>query len=291
MINVKDIPCKCGKSTKPKFNYIGLRPEYCSKCRLDDMIPLYEKKCKCNRVQPSFNYPGLIPEYCMKCKLEGMIIVQKRHCVVCNVNQASFNYKGLKANYCSTCKDSNMINISDKCKNGDCENSGNIKYRYHCTFCFQHLFPNDPLTKNIRLKTKEVIVKLFINEHFNYFIHDHPLWTGNCDCSHRRRIDHRVLIENTLLCIETDENQHKRYNSVDEEIRYNDLFMIHGGKFIFIRLNPDKYIDQNGNSKNPPIEYRLNILKQEIERHIERIKNNENEELLEINYLFYDTVV
>lgn len=288
MINVKDTPCYCGKSTKPTFNYEGLKSLYCSKCKLDGMIEPYRKKCKCGRAQPSCNYEGLSPEYCAKCKLDGMIVVRRRECVACHANQATFNYKGLKAKYCSSCKDEQMINISDKCKSEHCENTGNIKYRYHCTHCFQHLFPTDPLTKNIRKKTQETIVKTFINDHFNYFIHDVALWTGECDCSHRRRIDHRTLIDNTLLCIETDEGQHKRYDENYEEIRYDDLFMIHGGKFIFIRFNPDKYTSANGDVQNPRIEYRLEILKREIELQMDRIKNNENTELLEIRHLFFD---
>lgn len=290
MINVRDTPCQCGKSTKSLFNFEGLKPMYCSKCKLDGMIEPYRKKCKCGRVQPTFNYEGLKPEYCAKCKLDGMILLHRRECISCNNNQASFNYKGLKAKYCSTCKDSQMINISDKCKSEHCERTGNIKYRYHCTHCFQHLFPTDPLTRDIRLKTQETIVKTFINDNFNYFIHDQPMWTGQCDCSHRRRIDHRTLIGNTLLCIETDERQHKRYEDGYEEVRYDDLFMVHGGKFIFIRFNPDKYTNANGIPQNPKMDYRLDLLKREIEFQMDRIKNDENEELLEITYLFYDEI-
>ena len=39
---------------------------------------------------------------------------------------------------------------------------------------------------------------------------------------------------------------------------------------------------------NPPISKRLNVLKNEIDKQIKRIENNENEDLLEIKYLFYD---
>ena len=139
----------------------------------------------------------------------------------------------------------------------------------------------------MRSKTKEIAVRDFININFEGFQHDKPLWTGNCDCTHRRRIDHRKLIGNTLLCIETDENQHKNYDEKDEEIRYNDLFMLHGGKFIYIRFNPDKFKDKNGKSINPTLYTRLPILKEEIEKQIERIQNEENTELLEIIKLYY----
>jgi hypothetical protein len=90
------------------------------------------------------------------------------------------------------------------------------------------------------------------------------------------------------LCIETDEHQHKQYDDTDEEIRYDDLFMIHGGKFIYIRFNPDKYKKQCGTSANPMLYTRLPVLRSEIEKQIKRIENNENSELLEIIKLYYN---
>ena len=62
-------------------------------------------------------------------------------------------------------------------------------------------------------------------------------------------------------------------------------------KFIFIRFNPDKYNDKYDVCQNPSMEYRFGILKREIEYHMDRIKNEENQELVEINYLFYDEEV
>lgn len=97
-----------------------------------------------------------------------------------------------------------------------------------------------------------------------------------------------MLVGNTLLCIETDENQHKKYNKKDEEIRYNDLYMLHGGKFIFIRFNPDKFVNHLGTKINPYMKLRMKYLKEEIEKQIARIEKEENTELLEIHYLFYD---
>jgi len=115
------------------------------------------------------------------------------------------------------------------------------------------------------------------------------LWYNEtaCDCTTKRRIDHRKLINDTLLCIETDENQHKSYSKEDEIARYNDLFMAFGGKFIFIRFNPDKYKD-NGKSCNPMLVNRLPVLETEINKQIKRIETNENTELLEVIELYYD---
>jgi hypothetical protein len=183
-----------------------------------------------------------------------------------------------------------MIDVKHKkCKGNFCLGTiANPKYKGYCAFCYQRIFPNDPLTIQIRSKTKEIAVRDYINVNFEGFQHDIPLWTGNCDCTHRRRIDHRKLIGNTLLCIETDENQHKNYHEKDEKIRYDDLFMLHGGKFIYIRFNPDKFKNKDGKFLNPMLYIRLPILKEEIEKQIERIKNEENIELLEIIKLYYN---
>ena len=89
------------------------------------------------------------------------------------------------------------------------------------------------------------------------------------------------------LCIETDENQHKSYSKEDEIARYNDLFMGFGGKFIFIRFNPDKY-KENEKSCNPMLVNRLPVLENEINKQINRIVSNENTELLEVIELYYD---
>jgi hypothetical protein len=64
--------------------------------------------------------------------------------------------------------------------------------------------------------------------------------------------------------------------------------MIHGGKFIFIRFNPDTYKNKKMEIKNPNIKDRLPILKDEIEKQIYRIENDMNSDLLEIVYLYFD---
>jgi hypothetical protein len=289
MINVNNKKCICG-STYIQYNYEGLTPSFCKNCKKDDMIDL-SKKCFCGKSIPYFNYEGLTPEYCSVCKLDGMINLRSKKCLGCDLCP-SFNYKDEKIPiYCSKCKKDDMVNISNpKCKQEHCDTYGNKSYKGYCTTCFQHLFPLDPLTFQIRSKTKEIAVRDFINSKFEGFQHDKPLWYNEsaCDCTTKRRIDHRKLINNTLLCIETDENQHKSYSKQDEEVRYHDLFMGYGGKFIFIRFNPDKYTDEKGKSCNPMLFNRLIVLEEEINKQIKRIENEENTELLEVIELYYD---
>jgi hypothetical protein len=84
------------------------------------------------------------------------------------------------------------------------------------------------------------------------------------------------------LAIETDEYSHRSYDEKDEEIRYNDLYMIHSGKWVYIRFNPD-----NTRTQKVDFEDRLIILLREIERQIQRIELNENTDLVEIIKLYY----
>jgi hypothetical protein len=133
------------------------------------------------------------------------------------------------------------------------------------------------------------IVRDFINSRFEGFQHDNPLWYNETayNFTNKTRIDHRKLINDTLLCIEIDENQHKSYSKEHEIARYNDLIVVFGCKFIIIRFNPDEYKD-NGKSYNPMLIIRLPVLGKEIMKQIKRIETNENTELLEVIELYYD---
>ena len=84
-----------------------------------------------------------------------------------------------------------------------------------------------------------------------------------------------------MLAVETDEFGHRGYDVTDEEIRYDDLYMIHSGKWIFIRFNPDTNISKMD------IEDKLDKLIETIFYCIERIKGGENIDLVEIIKLFY----
>jgi hypothetical protein len=157
---------------------------------------------------------------------------------------------------------------------------GSSSYDGYCATCFKRIFPHDERSKKIYTHTKEIMVRNTINEQFEGFVHDRPLYTSNCDCTHRRRIDHRKLFGNTILAIETDEFGHRGYDKHDEEIRYDDLYMIHSGKWIFIRFNPDTNISKTD------IEDKLNKLIETIRDCIFRIEKEENTELLEIVKLY-----
>ena len=159
---------------------------------------------------------------------------------------------------------------------------GQTKYDGYCATCFKRVFPTDPRSTVIYEHTKEIRVRNAINQQFEGFIHDRPLYTGNCDCTHRRRIDHRRIIGNTIIAVETDEFGHRSYDERDEEIRYDDLYMVHSGKWIFIRFNPD-----NTKTQQTDLDDRIIVLLDVIETQVERVMTNENTEPVEIIKLFY----
>jgi hypothetical protein len=293
MVDIKSKKCISCNIKYPSFNYENeTKPLYCSSCKLPDMVDIKNKKClSCNIKLPSCNYENETkPLYCSSCKLPDMVDIINKKCLSCNIKQPSFNYENeTKPLYCSSCKLPDMVDIiSKKCLSNFCLTRANKKYNGYCAFCFQNIFPTDPLSYQIRTKSKEILVRDFINSNYDGFYHDKKLEYGGCDCNNRRRIDHRKLINNTLICIETDENQHKAYSKKDEEKRYNDILVHFTSKYIFIRFNPDKYINNKNKSVNPKIVKRLERLKEEIDKQIKRILDEENKELLEIYYLFYD---
>ena len=290
MIDVLDPKCITCKSKRLNFNFEGKPPKYCADCKTDHMVDVRSTKCiKCKRKQPTFNFKGLKAKYCKSCSQEGMIDVLNPKCITCKIKQSFYNFDGLKAEYCFDCKEDSMINVkSIKCRGIICETVAKPKYDGYCAHCFKYTFPNDTRTKNMYNKTKEFIVREYINENFDGFEHDKVMHIGGCDCTNRHRIDHRILIGNTLLAIETDENQHKWYDKVSENERYHNMFMVHGGKWIWIRFNPDSY-KHNGINKNPDIKSRLDTLGTEIHKQMDRIKNDQNTEMHEIIKLFYDS--
>ena len=153
----------------------------------------------------------------------------------------------------------------------------NRDYDGFCATCFKQLFPHDPRVKSYGFK--ELQTRTYLDKHFKDFCHNTPIYTAHCDCTHRRRIDHRLCIDNTLICVETDEKAHEGYSVKDENYRYHDMIMNWGGKLVFIRFNPD--------GKKVSMQDKFARLAVEIDHQVRRVRAGENTELLERVYLFY----
>jgi len=136
-------------------------------------------------------------------------------------------------------------------------------------------------TKEMKVRNA-IMQEALSNPMFDGFVHDRPIYTGNCDCTHRRRVDFRKLIGNTMFVVETDERAHAAYDERDEEIRYDDLYMVFSGKWVFIRFNPDA----TRNDKTD-LEDRITKLLEVMEEQMDRIIAGENVEPVEIIKLYY----
>ena len=162
----------------------------------------------------------------------------------------------------------------------------NRKYDKHCCDCFCNKFPGDPRSdKHSRLKRRETLVGEAIDNSFEDFIHDRAYYVGGKCCPHRRRVDHRLHIGNTILAVETDEDAHISKDKQDEIDRYDDLVIATGHKMVFIRFNPDT--NREDLKAHTSLDHKIGVLLQCIGAQIDRIHNNENTELCEIVWLFH----
>jgi len=147
-------------------------------------------------------------------------------------------------------------------------------------------YPGDPRSdKNSKLKRRETVVREAIDEQFEDFIHDRMYYVGGKCCPHRRRVDHRLHIGNTILAVETDEDAHISKDKQDEIDRYDDLVMATGHNMVFIRFNPDT--NREDLKAHTSLHHKIGVLLQCIGVHIEKIRNSTNTNLCEIVWLFH----
>ena len=312
-IDDNNIQCK----TYPSFNFNGLTAHYCEKHKLDGMMNVRKNKCihifddntKCN-ITANYNYPGECkPLYCNTHKLDDMIANHKPKCAYIDPNglqceiYPSYNYKNENTRlYCSTHKLKNMIdiaNLSKKCIKENCfrQVSSITKKKYN-GFCFVCYINNNPNIKNIKnFRIKENKICDFIKENYLNldFIYDKA-------CINRKRPDILLDLDNFILIIEIDENQHKYYNKIKEQNKIDEIknfYNINNINVVFIRFNPDGYKNNNINIDSP-WEYegqkiyihnvddwnnRTGELKKRIDYYI-NLNEKINDNIIE--YLFYD---
>ena len=311
MKNVKSKKCVKCCETQASHALPGQKATHCAKCAVDNMEDVVSKKCvKCCKTQANFGFPCKKATHCAPCAEDGMENVKSKKCVKCCKTIPKYGLPGQKSTHCAPCAENCMENVvSKKCQGGHTSDgklftcpfqlSAKIKkYRGHCMRCFCFMFPEDVVALQSKqlLNRHETKVRFAIEENFgkNFnFTFDKRVALGDCkDCTIGRRPDALTMIDSVMLCVETDENQHQSYDEMDEEMaRYNDLMMTYTGKWIYIRFNPDSFINAQGRKHNPDMQQRLPVLISEIQKQICRIKSgeiHEKNEYVEIIYLFYD---
>jgi len=190
---------------------------------------------------------------------------------------------------------------SDLCISGFCDTIKNLKYENYCLRCFIYLFPDKPNTRNYKTKEKSV-VDFVIEQFYNFsWISDKKVSDG---CS-RRRPDLFLDLGFQLIIIEVDENQHNTYDCSCENKRLMEISKDVGHRpVIFIRFNPDEYINKDSQiikscwklNNNGIIQIQQNKLKEWNER-LEVLKNqieywcneeNKTEKTIETIQLFFN---
>ena len=304
MIDVIHKTClECKK--QPTYNIEGqTKSLYCATHKKDGMINVISKTCihKGCKTRPIYNIEGETKAlYCSQHKSEEMIDVKNKTCLECK-KQPTYNIEGeTKALYCATHKKDGMINVKDKtCKSSWCLTQVREKYDGYCLFCYMHLFPDKPVSRNY--KTKEYSVVEFVKNMFPdlNWIAD-KIISGGCS---KRRPDLILDLGYQVIIVEIDENQHIDYDCSCENKRIMELSQDLGHRpIVFIRFNPDDYEKNKKNitscwgqdkkglcvikkSKQNEWKQRLNTLENQIIYWIN--PSNATNKTIEIIQLFYD---
>tara|TARA_Y100000389_G_scaffold40620_1_gene35200 strand:- start:43806 stop:44525 length:720 start_codon:yes stop_codon:yes gene_type:complete len=212
----------------------------------------------------------------------------------------SFNYEGNKTPlYCTKHKDDEMVDVVNKiCSEELCDRY--VKYDNLCLRCFYFYNPTDKRVKQIKIKEVEVVN--FIKNEFKdlNFIFDKQL-RGDKDCINLRP-DILLHLNHHTIIIEIDEHQHKNYETGCDKVREHKIHEILDRNVIFIRFNPDNYMENKKTIKscfqiNLKLGYtiipksqeknwnnRLQKLKKTLEECIER----KTEKPIDKIYLYYD---
>jgi hypothetical protein len=255
---------------------------------------------------------GLIKRYCKECGGSALCIHDKRktNCKECNGSVICEH--GKEKYYCKECGGSQICKHTKQkkyckecggsalCKTPLCETFSTAKYEGYCLFCYIHMFPDKPVSRNY--KTKEIAVVDFVKTTFPdlTWITDKRVSDG---CS-KRRPDLLVDLGYQVIIIEVDENQHINYGSSCETKRMMELSQDVGERpIVFIRFNPDNYIknetiitscwgiNKTGicvvkKSKKDEWDNRLTTLEEQIKYWLN--PDNQTTKTVEIIQLFYD---
>ena len=280
--------CKdCGGSA---FCVHGKRKRYCKDCGGSAFCVHGKDKSRCKDCGGSqICVHGKVKSRCRECGGSAFCVhgKDKSRCKECG--GSAFCVHGKDKSYCKDCGGSAFCvhekrkerckecGGSELCKSSWCETIGSKKYKGYCRFCCIHLFPDIVVSKNYKTKENEVVSR--IKEEF-------PNLSWVCDkkvsdgCS-KRRPDMLLDMGSHIIIIEVDENKHVGYECSCDNKRLMEISQDLGHRpIIFIRFNPDGYVDQEGKkikscwkltkqgimtiSKKKEWEIRITSLKQQI---------------------------
>jgi hypothetical protein len=278
----------------------GKRRSGCNECGGGSICEHGKRRTVCNECGGgAICEHGKVRSGCKECGIclceHGKVKYRCRDC-----GGSAFCIHGKAKTRCKECGGSGL------CKSTFCETRKNTnkKYNGYCTRCYIHLFPDEPISRNF--KTKEYAVLEFIRNTYpeHTWINDKPIEGG---CSRKRPDIFSNLFTHSII-IEIDENQHKTYDNCELKrinLLFEDVGYIHT---VFIRFNPDEYLDKDNNKitscwgidinglssvkkiKRKEWGNRLESLKNIVDRYL-NIDEIDVSQPITTEHLFYDEII
>lgn len=230
---------------------------------------------------------------CIICLGSGICGHNKRRSICIDCVGGSICDHGKRKTRCKLCGGSEL------CKSSWCDTIVSTNYNGYCFRCCVNLFPDTPVYRNYKTKENEVVDKVTTTFPNFTWVADKRVLDG---CS-KRRPDLLLDMGTHIIIIEVDENRHADYDCSCENKRLMELSQdLQHRPIVFIRFNPDGYVDQDGNkiascwkinnslgiiqvTKNKRKEWanRIETLIQQIQYWV----NNPTQKTIEIIELFY----
>jgi hypothetical protein len=298
--------CRLG----PSYGIPGSKKaEYCESHASDDMINVIDKRCDhplCGVLPKiaSFAKPNTrTPTRCKEHKTPEMICVRGKFCDHPDCDpprQARYGYPtDMKPLRCSNHTESDMEDVVNKRCAAGCGTFANCsRYNGHCLRCFLHLFPDQTITKQYRIKERHVVDYLATLPIDFSMICDKRI-EGGCSA---RRPDVFWDCGTHVVIVEIDEEGHKTYDCSCEDKRIMQLFVDAGNlPMIVLRFNPDSYVDAHGKKHASCFRYhkslevpqvkdekiwtnRLEVLKEQVLNAVGHVPDRD----IDVRHLFFD---
>ena len=304
---------------RPSFGLPGTKkPTHCAAHAEPSMVDVVHDRCQhpgCD-TQPNYGFPTTKrPTHCVLHAAPNMVDVKNARCQHPHCSKlSSYGQPGCKrATHCAGHAEPNMINIvTPRCLTPLCGIFVTTKkYKGYCLRCFSYLFPDEPISRNHKVKEARVFDFLrSIFDHGDTSLVLNKRVTGGCS---GRIPDVLIRCPSHVIVIEVDENQHVSYSCSCENKRLVQIWQdvnagIPEGEYlpiVFIRFNPDGYTADGikvpscfgtharlgtcvvRKKHEAAWQQRLETLRQTIKRHIDNVPcQNITEE-----HLYYDGFV
>ncbi len=229
---------------------------------------------------------------CKECGGKGICEHNKHKAYCKECGGSALCEHGKQKRYCKECGGSAL------CKSEWCEKSRIRKYNGYCLTCCVHLHPEIEVSRNYKTKEKDVVDRIIKEYPDLSWVSDKRVQDG---CS-KRRPDLLLDMGSHIIIVEIDENRHTDYDCSCENKRLMEISQdLQHRPIVFIRFNPDDYIDKDGKiikscwkmnklgvmqitkKKEKEWNERMDVLKEQIKYWMD----NKTDKTIEIVELFY----